>query len=167
MGRHVAARLGWDFRDADTVLETSAGKSIAEVFASEGEVGFRDRESAVLAGLAGQSRCVVATGGGVVLRQENRAILRSAGFVAWLTASPETLWNRLSTDPTTAGRRPNLTATGGLDEVIRLLAIREPLYREVAHIVVDTEGRSPEVVATDILSAWETRADAREPRPSS
>ncbi len=152
VGLHLAALLGWDFLDADAVLEQSAGKSIAEIFAAEGEPAFRDRESAVLAELAAREHLVLATGGGVVLRPENRSLLK-CGYVAWLTAPPEALWQRILADATTAARRPALT-TGGLAEVEQLLAVREPLYREVADGVFPTEGRSPDEVAAAILAEY-------------
>lgn len=158
VGRALAERLGWEFRDADAELEAGAEMTIAEIFVAEGEPGFRDRESRTLAELSAGANRVIATGGGVILRPQNREILRASGFVAWLTASPEVLWERINADTTTAARRPNLTASGGLDEVVRLLAIREPLYREVADGVVPTEGKSPEAVAADILQAWESWA---------
>jgi shikimate kinase len=152
VGRLLADRLGWGFVDADDRVEAAAGRSIAEIFAAEGEAGFRDREAAVLADLCGLTRHVVATGGGVVLRPENRERLK-AGFVAWLTASPEAVWRRLVTDPATAGRRPNLTARGGPEEVRELIVAREPLYRAVADLVVDTQARSPHEAADAILAA--------------
>src|SRR5262245_42715742 len=115
VGRLLANRLGWTFADADELVEATAAKSIAEIFASEGEPSFRDRESAALAELCARPNCVIATGGGAPLREQNRQLLNSGGFVAWLTASPEAIWERLQTDPTTAARRPNLTSTGGLE----------------------------------------------------
>ena len=156
VGRLVAARLGWVFADADDRLEEAAGRSITEVFATEGEAGFRDREAAVLAELSHQERIVVATGGGVVLRPANRDRLAS-GFVAWLTADPTVIWHRIAFDPTSGTRRPNLTAAGGLAEVTAVLAAREPLYRAVADVIVPTADRSPEQVAAAILSAWDLR----------
>jgi shikimate kinase len=153
VGRALAARLGWPFLDADERLEHIAGRSVKEIFAAEGETGFRDRESAVLAEVSELTRHVVATGGGVVLRPGNRNLLRT-GFTSWLTASPETIWERIQTDPTTAARRPNLTAAGGLEEVRALLAVREPLYREVADFVVDAGSLSPDAAADAILVAW-------------
>jgi shikimate kinase len=156
VGRLVASRLGWDFADADEYLESAAGRSIAEVFASEGEAGFRDRESAVLSQLCGRDRLVIATGGGAVLRPANRTLLRSAGFVAWLTASPAVLWDRLRADPASGRRRPNLTPAGGLDEVRTLLAARTPLYAALADFVCDTETLSPHAAADAILTAWRT-----------
>lgn len=154
VGRALAARLGWGFADADECVEAAAGKSIADIFAAEGEGGFRDREAAALAELCALTNHVVATGGGVVLRAASRALLRDSGFVAWLTARPETAFARLQGDPTTAARRPNLTPAGGLDEVRALAAAREPLYRECADFVCDTDGRSPDAAADAILTAW-------------
>ncbi|MCE9564731.1 MAG: shikimate kinase [Planctomycetes bacterium] len=154
VGQLLAHQLGWTFADADEHLEAVAGKSIAEIFVAEGEPGFRDRESAALADLCKRDRLVIATGGGAVQRPANRELLRSSGFVAWLTASPETSWNRLRGDPTTAARRPNLTPKGGFEEVQTLIAARTPLYRELAHFSADADTRSPEEVAAAILKAW-------------
>lgn len=157
VGPLLAAALGWQFLDADDRIEAAAGKTIAHIFTAEGEAGFRDRESSALAELCRQERRVIATGGGVVLRPSNRELLRTAGYVAWLTAPPETVWGRMRSDPTTAARRPNLT-TGGFDEVTNLMAAREPLYRQTAHGTFPTGGRSPEAVAAAILAAWEAAA---------
>ena len=121
----------------------------------EGEAGFREREEVMLRELSGRKRCAIATGGGIVLRPANRELLRATGFVAWLMATPTAIWLRMQDDPTTAARRPAL-AQGGLAEVEQLLQVREPFYRECAHVAVDTEGRSPEVVADAILAAWAT-----------
>lgn len=154
VGRALAARLGWTFLDADEHLEAAAGRTIAEIFATEGEAGFRDRESAVLRGLASLRHHVIATGGGVVLRPENRDLIRAAGFTAWLVASPEEAFARMQGDPTTASRRPNLTAVGGFEELRAVMAAREPLYRECADFTLHTAGLSPESLADAILTAW-------------
>ncbi len=155
VGRHLAALLGWQFVDADAHLEVEQGRSIREIFATQGEPVFRDLESAVLVELAQRQHCVIATGGGIVLRPENRAELKSSGFVAWLDGEPATIWHRLQADPTTADRRPNLTATGGLAEVVSIMQARQPLYAETASARFPTEGRSPETVAVAILNAWQ------------
>lgn len=112
VGAVIAKRLVLPFFDADTVLEMDAGKSIRDIFITEGEGGFRDRESATLRKLAGLNRAVIATGGGVILRAENRELLRTTGMVVWLTAPAELLWDRISIDPMTAVRRPNLAGGG-------------------------------------------------------
>ena len=152
VGRLVAERLGWAFLDADAVLEERYGRTIREIFAAEGEAGFRDKESAVLADLCTRTNCVIATGGGIVLREENRRLLKQHGFVAWLTADPPTLLARIKADPTTAERRPNL-AGGGMVEIEQLLAVREPLYRACADVVVPVGALSPEQAADAILAA--------------
>ena len=154
VGHLLILRTKGGFTDLDDLIEASAGKSIAEIFATEGEAGFRDREAAELAVICQFSECIIGTGGGAILREANRRLMRESGFVVWLTASPETVWERLKRDPTTAARRPNLTATGGLDEVKTLLAAREPLYRETADYRIATDDLSPEAVADAILKAW-------------
>lgn len=152
VGPLLAGRLGRPFRDADAELEADAGTSIRDIFAAEGEAGFRDRETATLRKLTAGEPAVIATGGGAVLRAENRDLLRASGFVVWLRAPAEVLWGRIAADPTTAARRPNL-AGGGFAEVAALLAAREPLYAAAAHAAVDAT-RSPGDVAGDILAAF-------------
>jgi shikimate kinase len=152
VARLLAGRLGWAWVDADDVLEERAGRPIRAVFADEGEAGFRDREAAVLADLCRLRRHVVATGGGVVLRAGNRDLMRWSGLVVWLAADPETLWQRVQGDDSTAERRPALTV-GGRGEVEQVLRAREPLYRACADLTVQTAGRVPEEVADEILTA--------------
>ena len=154
VGRLLAKQLGWTFADCDDHIEAGAGRSVADIFETEGEPGFRDREAAGLRDLCGRDRIVVATGGGVILRPANREMLRNAGFVVWLVASPATVYSRLMNDPINASRRPNLTSEGGLDEVRTLIAEREAQYRELADFVADADAPSPEAVATAILKAW-------------
>jgi shikimate kinase len=151
----VGRRLGWQAVDADSILEALAGKTIREIFAEEGEAGFRSREELVLKDLCRRPRHVIATGGGVVLAAGNRSTMRHAGKVIWLRADVETIWQRLQADATTAERRPPLTV-GGLQEVVQLLQVREPLYRECADWTVDTADHTPEEVAELILNWWST-----------
>lgn len=157
VGRVLADRLGWAFVDADEIIEQRAGKTIREIFAKEGETGFRNTESAVLADLCTRLKTVVATGGGIIVRDENRARLRAHGFVAWLSAEPTVLWARMQADPTTAARRPAL-AGGGLIEVRELLAAREPWYKACADVEVPVATLSPEQAADAILAAWDSRS---------
>ncbi len=149
VGRLVAAAMGWPFVDLDERIEEVAGRNIAAIFAAEGEAGFRDRESAAL--LEVRSQAVISTGGGIVLREENRRYLKRTGQVIWLRASAETIWARLQADATSAGRRPNLSG-GGLAEIIELLAARERFYQQVADAALDTDGPSPEALAATILT---------------
>jgi shikimate kinase len=155
VGRVVAERLGWVFLDADSVLEERYGRTIRDIFAAEGEAGFRDKEATVLADLCTHGECVIATGGGFVLRDTNRDLLRQHGFVAWLSANPVVLLARIQADATTAARRPPL-AGGGLGEIQELLAVREPLYRACADVEVAVAALSPEQAADAILAAWRT-----------
>ncbi len=136
----LARLLGWKWLDADEEIEQRAGKTIQEIFASSGEPSFRDLEAAVVADLAKLGSQVIALGGGAVLREENRVAIRASGKVVWLQASPEVLFERISNDASTAERRPNLTAGGGLAEVERLLAIRAPIYAACADLTLDAEG---------------------------
>lgn len=151
VGELVAPMLQLPFVDADAVFETLFGMTIAEMFRTDGEAAFRDGESAVLRSLSAGPPAVIATGGGVVVRPENREVLASNGFAIWLKVSPVTAFRRIQADPATAARRPNLT-TGGLREVQELLAAREPLYRETAQYTVDAD-RDPAEVAAAVLTA--------------
>lgn len=136
IGPLVAKRLGWRFIDADRDLEQRLGQDIASFFATHGEAGFRDREAAALLELlATDEPLVLATGGGAVLREANRACLRErGGLVAYLHAPAAVLQGRLRAH---AGGRPSLSGKAVWEEVPDILAVREPLYREVAGLVLD------------------------------
>ncbi len=151
VARLLALRLGYDWVDADVEIELRAGKSIAAIFADDGETAFRDLETAVVAALAGRERTVIALGGGAALREENRSAIAES-FVVWLQASVDAIAGRLDTDPTTAARRPNLTIAGGRAEIESLLAQREPIYRRLASAVVDTDDKTPAEVADAIAA---------------
>src|SRR5262245_59645952 len=115
VARLLAEALGWGWLDADALLEERAGRSVRAVFEDEGEAGFREREATLLAELCARRRHVVATGGGVVLRQANVALLRSSGTVVWLRADADTLWRRMQGDASTPERRPALAEGGDCD----------------------------------------------------
>jgi shikimate kinase len=152
VARELALRLGFEVVDADDIIERQAGKPISRVFAENGEAAFRDFETKTVAGLSRERRMVVGLGGGAVLRQENRKAICGAGPVVWLTASVDTILARLAADPGTADRRPNLTPVGGREEIEELLALRTPLYRECATLIVETDGKSAAEVADEIAS---------------
>ncbi len=152
VARELAAILAYDWVDADDVIEQSAGKTIAAIFADEGEAGFRDLESQVVESLSRKRRTVVALGGGAVLREKNREAIAGVGPVVWLTASIDTILERVTGDSQTASRRPNLTTAGGRAEIENLLAIRTPHYRQCATLVVDTEGKSAAEVAEEVTA---------------
>ena len=156
----LARRLSWPWLDADAELERRAGKSIKEIFAEGGETAFRDLESAVLADLAALDSHVIALGGGVILREQNRTLLRQRGKVVWLTAAPDTLLARINADPTTSARRPDLTARGGLEEIRSLLAQRTPLYAASADLTVPADLLSPHEIASEIVAALALQGSA-------
>ncbi len=150
VARLLAQRLGWDWIDADEFLEKKHETTIRAVFAREGEAGFRAKEAKVLAELCRRPRCVIATGGGVVLAEGNRELLRQSGRVVWLQAGAATLHHRLQTDALSAERRPPLTDLPSLQEIESLLAAREPLYRACADLTIDVAALSPEDVVNRI-----------------
>jgi shikimate kinase len=150
--RALAERLGVDCFDADDEVERLAGRTIAEIFAEDGEPAFRELEAQVVQKLSRRPKTVVALGGGAVLREANRAAIRSNGIVVWLKASVDSIAKRLAADETTGSRRPNLTAAGGRREIESVLAAREPIYRECATFEVDTDHRSPTEIADQIVA---------------
>lgn len=152
LAKLVAQRLGWEWIDADVEIERRAGKTIAKIFAEQGEPAFRDLEAQVIADLCHRDRLVVAAGGGAPLRPESRHAMREAGYVVWLMAAPETILARMAGDATTATRRPDLTDKGPLAEIAHLLEIRTPIYRETAHLALDTEGKSLDALVDAILA---------------
>jgi shikimate kinase len=153
VARELATSLGYSWIDADDVIEQHAGKSIGQIFADDGEPAFRQMEAGIVEELASEKRTVVALGGGAVLREKSRQIIRAAGPVVWLTATIDTLLQRVAADKITAHRRPNLTMTGGRAEIEELLAVRTPLYRECATLTVDTEGKTAAEVADEIATS--------------
>ncbi len=163
LARLLAERLGWDWTDADVEIERRAGKTIAEIFAEDGEPVFRDLEADVTLELCGQDNLVLAAGGGAPLRAESRQAMRDSGKVVWLHARPETVLARMTGDATTAQRRPDLTNKSALEEIVHLMDERESIYRETAHIEIDTESRTPEQIADHIcqwLALPENQGDA-------
>ena len=134
VGRHLAKRLHVPFLDSDLVIEQRLGCSIREYFDREGEDRFRDIEEAVVDELTATPSGVLSTGGGAVLRPQNRRHLRDRGTVVYLNSSPEDIYKRLRHDT----QRPLLQVADPLGKLRDLHAARDPLYREVAHFTVDT-----------------------------
>jgi shikimate kinase len=138
IGRALARRLGLEFIDTDRELVERTGVPVATIFEIEGEPGFRKRESAILAEMAGRAGAVVATGGGAILAAENRAVMREHGTVVYLRARLESLWERTRRDT----NRPLLATPDPRGTLAMLLEQREPLYLEAAHVVIDTGPQS-------------------------
>jgi len=138
VGRLLAKRLGKDFYDCDQEIERATGVKIPVIFEIEGEAGFRAREARMLAGLAGRRDIVLATGGGAVLSADNRKLLAGNGVVVYLRAVVGELWQRTRHDR----NRPLLNTAEPRAKLEQLFAERDPLYRSVADIVVDTGSQS-------------------------
>ena len=143
VGRHLAAHLQATFFDLDEVIQERAGADIPWIFDVEGESGFRDRESAVVKDFASRDNVVIATGGGVVLRPENRIVMSNASTVVYLEASLSTLVSR------TEGKikRPLLVGKDVRKVLQEIMAVREPLYREVADVTVASTSGSAKKLA--------------------
>jgi shikimate kinase len=135
LGRQLARRLDKPFLDADHELEARLGVPIPTIFALEGEAGFRDREEAVIDDLSRRNGIVLATGGGAVMRARSRLRLRENGTVLYLHAEPETLWQRLRN----SRHRPMLHAADPRNRLFELYQLRDPLYREVADHVIESD----------------------------
>jgi shikimate kinase len=148
----LARRLACSWTDADEALEHQAGMSIADLITTQGEQAFRDLESAMLLRLLERENGIVATGGGVVLRETNRTLLKArARPIIWLTAPVGVIRERLAADPNSATRRPALAGGQAVDEVGEAIAVREPLYRQVADGVIDSAVDTPDRLACRII----------------
>ena len=134
VGRQLARRLGRFFVDADAAIEKRIGEPIRSYFEARGEEGFRDLEEAVIEEITSLKDAVLATGGGAVLRSRNRRVLQDRCHVVYLRSSPEDLFRRLRHDTV----RPLLQVSDPLARLRELFEMRDPLYREVAHSVIDT-----------------------------
>lgn len=152
IGKLLARRLGLEFVDSDHVIEERVGCPIRAFWEQQGEQAFRDIEEATLRDLTAQARGIVlATGGGSVLREANREHLRAATRVVYLRSSPEQVFNRVRQNR----NRPLLQVDDPLERLRALHAQREPLYRETAHIVVDTARPSLQVLVNMIVMQLE------------
>ncbi len=153
-GKKLADKLCRTFVDTDAVVEQFAGKTIASIFATEGEESFRLWELEVIEGLANYARgsLVVATGGGAVLRERNRHLLRQRGFIVLLTASVEEIFKRVGhTD------RPLLQQGEPQKKIEELLNRRAAIYNEFADFTIHTDGKPPEDVAREICELLENK----------
>ena len=149
VARKLAERLGIPAFDSDPEIERRSGKSIAEIFAQDGEPVFRDWEESVIADiLSHPNPLVLATGGGAILRASTRERLRESGRVIWLTATPETILRRITDDAASKTMRPHLTSLPMYEEIVTVLERRKPLYAETAHETIETDCRTiVEIVA--------------------
>jgi shikimate kinase len=147
VGKQLARSLHLTFADSDDEVESRTGVDISFVFEKEGEEGFRKREAAAIDDLTRKERIVLATGGGAVIRPENRNHLGARGFVVYLYTSVDQQVAR-----TARGRdRPLLEGGDPRDILEKLLAARDPLYREIADLIVNTDGRKVKLVVDEII----------------
>jgi shikimate kinase len=153
VGKRLADRLWQKFVDTDELVVRAAGASIKDIFANQGEPAFRDLESRVVAEASKLTDHVIALGGGAVLREENRRALKDAGLkMIYLRCEPDELVRRIQSDPLTGDTRPDLTELGGgIDEVRRVLAEREPVYRSVMTAELDVTHLSPQDAVVYII----------------
>ncbi|MDR7151045.1 shikimate kinase [Hydrogenophaga palleronii] len=162
VGRHLARKLGLAFVDSDNRIEQRLGCSIREFFELEGEQRFRDIEVDEIAALTQIAGCVLSTGGGSVLRAENREHLRGRCKVVYLRSSPDELYRRLRHDR----NRPLLQVADPLTKLRDLYAERDPLYRETAHYVIET-GRPSVAMLVNMIAMQLELAGHRMGTPSS
>ena len=149
IGRFLAENLNLEFFDLDAEIEDRCGANIPWIFDVEGEEGFRKRESKMLDEVTSRNGVLLATGGGAVLSERNRQILKQRGYVVYLSASVGQLLERTAHDR----NRPLLQVDNPREVIEKLIADRDPLYKEVADLVVVTEKRKPQLVAEDIVAA--------------
>ncbi len=146
-GRILARRLKRTFHDSDQEIERRCGVKVPVIFDIEGEAGFRQREASIIAELTALEDVVLATGGGAILAPASRRLLASRGTVVYLHAQPAALYERVRRDK----NRPLLATADPLARLAALYAERDPLYREVADIVVDTGRQSVQILARQLL----------------
>ena len=147
IGKYLADHLKLTFADTDTEIEVRTGADIPWIFDVEGEEGFRDREQQVVEEMTLWDNVVLATGGGVVMRPENRNVLGGRGFVVYLFATVEEQIRRTRKDR----RRPLLQQGDPAETLRNLFTIRDPLYREIADHIIETDGCSPRTVAQRLV----------------
>ncbi|HUL95080.1 MAG TPA: shikimate kinase [Usitatibacter sp.] len=159
LGKALARRTGREFVDTDRLLVERTGVPVATIFEIEGEAGFRRRESALLAEVAAGNDRVVATGGGIVLAPENRQVMRESGTVVYLHARIERLWERTRHDSS----RPLLATPDPRATLASLAVQRDPLYREAAHVVVETGTQAARTLVERVLAALRAHEEPKAP----
>jgi len=153
VAQKLADRLEMPAFDSDVEIERHAGKSIAEIFAQDGELAFRNMEESVITEILARSMpLVLATGGGAILRSSTRERLRRSGRVIWLTATPATILYRITNDAASQTMRPNLTSLPMQEEIVAVLEQRKPLYAETAHAILDTDTLTTDEIVEILLA---------------
>ncbi len=151
VGKALSKLLGRPFLDTDAAVVQKAGMTISEIVSSSGWKAFRDIEKSVIDQTILLNHHVIATGGGVILNPDNVRNMKKAGHVIWLRVSPETVRARMAADPVTLIQRPDLTATGSMDEIEAVLLSRQPLYEKAGHLALDTDILGIDAICRKIL----------------
>jgi len=156
IGRNLAKKLNKEFFDSDRVIEERTGVDIATIFEIEGEQGFRDREVQVIGELCQMKNIVLATGGGSILRDENRENMKKFGHVVYLCTTAELLYSRIRYDKS----RPLMQTSNPLDTLKNLLQTREPYYKEVSDLVITTGKQKATIIVKRIEDALKQKTNA-------
>lgn len=151
VGTLLARSLGRTVVDLDGVVAANAGKSIREIFLNGGEDAFRELESSALESVAKAENAVISLGGGAILRDANRTVIRSTGTCFWLHCDAETIAQRLQQDEVSVEQRPALTQLDELEEIRELLKARHALYQDAADYRIDTAGKTIDQVTQQII----------------
>jgi shikimate kinase len=153
VGKTLASRLQWRYLDSDEQVEAMTGKTVPEIFASEGEAAFRFQEALALTkAIALEEPVIIGVAGGAVLDLENRRLIKEAGEVVWLRADPDVLSRRVG-----SGKGRPLLGDDPRAAIHRLYVERRPVYEELADIVVDTDTLDADQVAAEIVAAHQNR----------
>lgn len=154
VGKNLARICNFTFLDTDELIEEQQGRSISEIFATDGEAAFRDMETEVLKSMIEQQkeRLVISTGGGMAVREENRGLLKQLGVVFYLKAKPETVYERVKGDT----KRPLLQCDDPLSRIREMQEQREPAYKDAAHHVIEVDEYRQQEIAEKIKTIGET-----------
>jgi len=149
IGRSLSQSLSYPVIDTDQLIEKQQGLSIPKIFEEDGEEAFRDMETALLKSLLEQSGHIISTGGGIIIREENRELLRKMGYVIWLVASPGEIYKRTSRN----NNRPLLNNEDPEGTIQKLLEARTPLYKDCAHLAIETNQLNFDEITTGIIES--------------
>lgn len=151
IGRILAEKIGYHLVDTDHVIERETGMAVTEIFASQGEDGFRSMETFLLQNMLEQNCAdhIISTGGGMIIREQNRTLLRQLGFVVWLDCTAEEIFARTSR----SGHRPLLQCDDPMAAITHLLTERRPMYEATAHLRINATGLDFDEIACGILES--------------
>jgi shikimate kinase len=156
-GLRLAGLLGRPFYDTDEMIRRRTGRTVEEIVAGDGWDAFRRAEGSVIRELSQTDRSVIALGGGAILDPRNTEALRGNALFIWLIADEHVIVHRMEKDSTSGSQRPSLTGRPSTQEVREIMAEREPLYRQIADLVVDTAARTAQEVAEAICSGLQKK----------